>query len=58
MEWNRIFRNLKNIVWASVIAAVCGIGVLVSAFMGSLTWIVAFGFIGLISATLASRESR
>jgi NhaP-type Na+/H+ or K+/H+ antiporter len=56
MEWNRIFRNLKNIVWASVIAAVCGIGVLVSAFMGSLTWIVAFGFVGLISATLASRE--
>jgi NhaP-type Na+/H+ or K+/H+ antiporter len=56
MEWNRRWRNLKSIVWSSVIAATCGIGVLVSAFMGSLTWIVAFGFIGLISATLASRE--
>jgi hypothetical protein len=56
MEWNRRWRNLKSIVWSSVIAATCGIGVLVSAFMGSLTWIVALGFIGLISATLASRE--
>jgi len=56
MEWNRRLRNLKSVVWSSVIAAACGVGVLVSALIGSLTWIVAFGFIGLISATLASRE--
>lgn len=55
MNWDKL-RNLKNLVWTSVIATACGAGVLVSAFLGSLTWVLAFGFIGMISATLASRE--
>lgn len=48
--------NLKGIVWTSLIAAVAGVSALVSAVFGSEIWVLAFGFVGVISATLASRE--
>jgi hypothetical protein len=48
--------DLSKIVWTAVVSAVAGVGVLVSAFLGSETWLLASGFIGIISATLASRD--
>ena len=48
--------DLKKIVWTAVVSAVAGTGVLVSAILGNETWLLASGFIGIISATLASRD--
>ena len=48
--------KLKNVVWTAVIAAAAGIGVIVAALLGSIEWIIAAGFIGVISAGLSGRE--
>jgi len=48
--------NLRNVVWTAVISAVAGVGVIVAGILGSMEWIVASGFIGLIAAGLSGRE--
>jgi hypothetical protein len=47
---------VRNLVWTSVIATACGLGALVSAGLGEMAWVVAFGLCGVTSATLASRD--
>jgi hypothetical protein len=54
----KLLENLKNVVWTAVVATGSGVGVLVSAILGLDTWVLAFGFIGVISAVLSSRETR
>lgn len=54
----KLLETLRNVVWTAVIATGSGVGVLVSAIVGSETWILAFGFTGVISAVLSSRETR
>lgn len=48
--------NLRNIIWTSVIATSAGAGVIVAGILGSTNWILALGLIGIIAATLGSRE--
>jgi len=54
----KLLENLKNVIWTAVIATASGAGVLVSAILGSEVWVLAFGFTGVISAVLSSRETR
>jgi hypothetical protein len=56
MNLKSLERILNGIVWTSLIAALAGTGALVSAFLGSEIWVLALGFVGVISATLAARE--
>jgi hypothetical protein len=56
MNLKNLERILNGIVWTSLVAALAGTGALVSAFLGSEIWVLAFGFVGVISATLAARE--
>lgn len=46
----------SDIVWTAVTAGVAGVGAIVSAVLGSIEWIVAFGSVGVISALLSNRE--
>jgi hypothetical protein len=50
--------KLQNVVWTSVISAVAAVGILVSAILGNELWVLAAGFIGIISAVLSAREQR
>jgi hypothetical protein len=56
MNLKSLERILNGIVWTSLIAALAGTGALVFAFLGSEIWVLALGFVGVISATLAARE--
>jgi len=51
-------KKLKNIVWTSVFSVGAVVGILVSAILGSELWVVASGFVGIISAVLSAREQR
>jgi len=48
--------NLKNVVWTAVVAAAAVVGVIVAGILGSMEWIIASGFIGVIAAGLSGRE--
>lgn len=52
----RLRELIRNLVWTSIVATLCGVGTIVSAIVGQLDWVVAFGLCGVTSATLASRE--
>jgi hypothetical protein len=51
-------KALKSVVWTSVFSVGAAIGVLVSAVLGDQLWVMASGFIGIISAVLSAREQR
>ncbi len=46
----------KGIVWTAVISALAGVGSVISAVLGQSEFVVAFGFMSVASALLASRE--
>jgi len=48
--------NLRNIIWTSVIAAAAAVGVIVAGIFGSMEWVIASGFVGVIAAGLSGRE--
>jgi len=48
--------NLRNIVWTAVVAAAATLGVIIAGILGSMEWVIASGFIGVIAATLSGRE--
>jgi hypothetical protein len=45
-----------NIIWSSVISTAFAVAGLVSAYLNSVEWVVAFGFASLTAATLSVRE--
>jgi|AntAceMinimDraft_12_1070368.scaffolds.fasta_scaffold46471_2 hypothetical protein len=51
-------KALKNVVWTSVFSVGAVVGILVSAILGNELWVLASGFIGIISAVLSAREQR
>jgi hypothetical protein len=51
-------KALKNVVWTSVFSVAAVVGILVSAILGNELWVLASGFIGIISAVLSAREQR
>jgi len=50
--------NLRNIIWTSVLAVACTVGLLVSGILGAMEWVIAFGFAGVIFATLSGMARR
>lgn len=52
----RLQELVRNLVWTSIIATACGLGAFVSAGLGEMAWVIAFGLCGVTSATLASRD--
>lgn len=46
----------KGIVWSAVISALAGVGTIVSAILGESNYVLAYGFVSVASALLASRE--
>lgn len=48
--------KLRNIVWTAVTAVACVAGMVIAGILGSMEWIIAFGFAGLVFASLSNRD--
>jgi hypothetical protein len=46
----------KNVVWTAVASTGAGIGTIVSAAVGSLTWTLGLGLVSVAAAMLSMRE--
>lgn len=46
----------QNVIWSSVVATGLAVAGLLSAYAGSIEWVVGFGFASLTAATLSVRE--
>jgi hypothetical protein len=48
--------NLRNVVWTAVTAVASVVGMIVAGILGSMEWIITFGFAGVVLASLSNRE--